>query len=293
MLNVMVGTAPVNWNNRDIPDHRPETPYAQMLDEMAAAGYAGTEYGSEFPADRERVERDLGARGLKLASTFCALDLRDPASRAAEIARAEELARFLASLGGDIIIVADSGDERRRSLAGRADRTVALGPAEWQSLLAGLGELAERCSRVGVRLALHNHVGTYIETEEELGRLLDETDPAWLSLCYDVGHLAYAGGDVLRVATGYGERIRYIHLKDVDLAVLDRCRREGLGFHEALRHGIFTELGGGGVDFGRLLGTLDAIDYSGWIIVEQDTTKGTPLESARRNRAYLRTTFGV
>lgn len=292
-MKARIGTAPVNWNNRDVPDYRPWTPYARMLDEMAAAGYDGTEYGIEFPSDPARVQRDLDRRGLKLASMFCDLNLRDEALRAVEIERAEGQARFLTSMGGDVIIIADNGDERRRAVAGRVDGSVALDEAGWASLTAGLHELAGRCAGLGVRVAFHNHVGTYVETKEELSRLLDATDPDSVGLCYDVGHMLYAGGEVMDLVGRYGRRIRYVHLKDVDLALRDRCIRERLGFHEALRAGIFPELGAGGVDFAGFLGALDSLDYSGWIIVEQDTTKKSPKDSATLNREYLRTRFGL
>ncbi len=293
MLSVTVGTAPVNWNNRDVPDYRPHTPYERMLDEMAEAGYEGTEYGEEFPTDPRRVRADLDRRGLRLASMFCAMNLRDDTIAPAEIERAEVIARLLATLGGDVLIAADSGDERRRTVAGRADGSVVLDEEGWRSMVSGLEELARRCSEHGVRLAFHNHVGTYVETEEELARLLDSTDPDRVGLCLDVGHMCYAGGDVLRITERYGPRITYVHLKDVDERVLERCRREGLGFHDALRLGIFPELGTGAVDFARFLDSLSGLDYTGWLIVEQDTTMRTPLESARLNREYLRREFGL
>lgn len=295
MLDVIVGTAPVNWNNRDVPGYRAPTPYLEMLDQMAAAGYAGTEYGEEFPRDRARVERDLTARGLKLASMFYALDLRgdDAARREKEIGHAVATARFLRSMGGDMLIVADSGDARRQAVAGRVDESVALDAASWRRMVEGFVELARRCAAHGVRVTLHNHVGTYVETEEELARVLDATDPDLLGLCYDIGHMAYAGGDVQRVVDRYGPRIRYVHLKDVDPAVLAESKREGLSFAGALQRGIFPELGAGMVDFPRFLAALDALDYAGWLIVEQDTTMKTPLESARLNREYLRATFGL
>lgn len=293
MLDVTVGTAPINWNNEDVPDYRPRTPYDQILDEMARAGYAGTEIGSEFPRDREQLLADLGRRGLKPASTFCAVNLRDPAQRGSEVERAEAVARFLASLGENVIIIADSGDERRRSIAGRVTPEAGMDEEAWRTLAGGLEELARRCEQIGVRVAFHNHVGTYVETEEELRRLMDATDPELVGLCFDVGHMLYAGGDVMRVAESDGARIRYLHLKDVDPRVLERSRREGLGFHDALRLGIFTEFGNGMLPFNDLFAALETRGYTGWIIVEQDTTMKTPFESATINRDYLRSTVGI
>lgn len=293
MSDITIGTAPVNWNNQDVPGYRPPTPYTQMLAEMAAAGYEATEFDDTFPDDPQQAMRDLSAHGLAPASTFCAVNLRDELRWEGQIARAEERAQYVAALGGDILIVADSGDDRRRSLAGHVSPDQGLDAAAWQLLTSGLSKVSRRCARHGVRIAFHNHVGTYVETEEEVRHLLDMTDPGEVGLCYDLGHMLYGGGDVMRVLDRYGDRIRYVHLKDVDLAVLERSRREHLGFADALLLGIFTEFGTGSMDFGRFFQALDAVDYSGWIIVEQDTTKTTPYESAKANREYLRRSFGL
>lgn len=260
---------------------------------MVAAGYDGTEYGEEFPTDPERIRKDLDTRDLKLASTFYALNLRSKQTAGAELERAERLARFLASLGGDMLIAADSGDERRRQLAGRVGQSDGLSETQWDCLAKNLMELARRCERIGIRLAFHNHVGTYIETEVELNKLMERTDPEIVGLCYDVGHMLYAGGDVLQLLDSRARRVWYVHVKDVDLDVLKYCREQGLGFHDALRAGIFTELGKGGVDFESFFEKLGNANYSGWLIVEQDTTRKTPFESAKLNREYLRRNFGL
>lgn len=291
-MNVTVGTAPVNWNNEDVPDYRPWTPYEQMLDEMAAAGYDATEFSRQFPDDPEQARRDLEVHGLAPASTFLALNLRAPMNLPA-LEKVGERAAYVRALGGNVLIIADEGDERRRALAGHVAPGDGLDETGWQWVLESLGRVAEEAARQGVAIVFHNHVATYVETEQEVSRLLDGTDPEQVGLCLDVGHLVYGGGDVTRVMERYGDRVRYVHLKDVDIGVLNRCRREGLGWHDALRLGIFTEFGSGGVDFVEFFDALRARDYSGWIIVEQDTTKKTPLESARLNREYLRWVIGV
>lgn len=293
MLKATAGTAPVNWNNRDVPEYRPWTPYDEMLDEMAMAGYPGTEIGTEFPEDPARVLADLGKRGLLPASTFCSLNLRNAAIRGEEIERAVGVARFLKKLGVDIILIADGGDVLRRAVAGHAQEDAGLAAEQWQSVATGLDDLGQRCNQLGVRVAFHNHVGTYIETEGELSRLLTSTDAECVGLCFDVGHMVYAGGDVERIMRDYGGRLRYVHLKDVDPEVLARCRREGLGFHDALRLGIFPEFGKGIVNFDAFFSALDARNYAGWIIAEQDTTAQTPLASAIHNRAFLRDRFDI
>jgi inosose dehydratase len=292
LQDITIGTAPVNWNNEDVPDYRPWTPYEHMLAEMAEAGYRATEFSAQFPADPEQAKRDLAAHGLTPASTFLALDLRVPLTDET-LARVDERARYVQVLGGNLLIIADNGDERRRMVAGHVGPEDGMDEESWQHVFAGLEGVAERAERHGVGIVFHNHVGTYVETEEEVRRLLDGTDPERVGLCLDVGHLVYGGGNVMQVMNRYGDRVRYVHLKDVDMDLLERCRREGLGWHDALRLGIFTEFGTGGVDFAGFFDELRARDYSGWIIVEQDTTKTSPLESARVNREYLRRAIGM
>jgi inosose dehydratase len=267
-LHVTVGTAPVNWNNEDVPDYRPWTPYEQMLDEMAEAGYGATEFSMQFPVDPEQAKEDLAARGLAPASTFLSLNLRGPLTEDI-LSRVGERARYVRALGGDVLIIADDGDDRRRALAGRVGPEDGMDEQAWRNVFAGLEGVAQRAGQHG------------------------GTDPDRVGLCLDVGHLVYGGGDVMRVMDHYGDRVRYVHLKDVDMDVLERSRREGLGWHDALRLGIFTEFGTGGVDFPPFFDALAGRGYSGWIIVEQDTTKKTPLESARLNREYLRQVIGV
>lgn len=293
MFDISIGTAPVNWNNQDVPHYRPPTPYLQMLDEMARAGYTATEFDDSFPADASDALTDLRSRGLRPASTFCALNLRHPDQFETDLARAEERARYVAALGGDVLIVADSEDERRSAIAGRVTEADSMSDESWEWFVLGLHMLAARCQAHGVRIVFHNHVATHVETGVELSRLLDATDPSRLGLCLDVGHLLYGGGDISMIMKSYGHRVQYVHLKDVDMAILRQCRREQIGWHEALLLGIFCELGQGGLDIPGFFDALEINNYAGWVIVEQDTTRKTPAESARANREYLRVKFGI
>ncbi|ACZ42427.1 Xylose isomerase domain protein TIM barrel [Thermobaculum terrenum ATCC BAA-798] len=292
-LNVSVGTAPINWNNVDVPGYRPPTPYEQMLDEMAQAGYEGTEIGRDFPTDPNKLLDDLARRGLRPASQYCPTNLRVRGNHAADIELVTRTAKFLNSIGVDVVVVADSGSPERWAMAGHVPDDAEMGEDEWLSMAEGLHKIADACAQLGVRVAFHNHAGTYVETERELDELMSLTDPYKIGLCLDVGHLLYGGGDVLDVCKKYGDRIIYVHLKDVDMGVLDKCKQENLGFREALYMGIFTEFGKGGLDFRGFFNALDEHNYSGWIIVEQDTTKLSPLESARHNRQFLRENFGI
>jgi inosose dehydratase len=136
----------------------------------------------------------------------------------------------------------------------------------------------------------HHHCGGFVETTEEVDRLLALTDPAAVGLCLDTGHAAYGGGDPVDWLRRFGDRVRYVHLKDAHPGLMAQARGSGWNYLEAVAAGLFCELGQGCVDFAGALAELGARSYDGWLVVEQDILpgQGTPLTSARRNRAYLR-----
>ena len=282
-----IATAPVTWNNNDVEDYRQWTPYPQLLEEMVAAGYTATEWDVCMEKDAGKVLADLHTRGLRLLGRFVGLELRNSEKRAAEIERGLEISRFLKAIGGEYLIAADSGDARRREEAGRVDPKGGLSEAEWRSLGEGLNELGGRVKAYGMRLVFHNHVGTYVETEAETLRLLDETDGAFVGWCLDCGHLAYGGGDTVRMLGRYASRVSYVHIKDVDGKVLEQSRAEHWDWAKALRSFIFAPLGLGIARVPDVIEALSANGYDGWLVIEQDTTPVDPTENARKNRLYL------
>jgi inosose dehydratase len=282
-----LATAPVNWNNPDVPEYRAWVPYGQMMDEFVAAGYDACEWGSNMPSDPASLSAELHGRGLTMVGAFVGLALRDPAKRQAELERALTTARFLKATGGTHLIAADSGDDRRRTEAGHVDPAGGLSDAAWKSLGTGLNELGEALEPMGMRLVFHNHVGTYVETPGETARLLEVTDPKRVGWCLDCGHLAYGGGDSLEMLERYGDRVGHVHIKDVDGAILARAQAEGWSFAEALKSFIFPPLGEGIARIPMVVDALRSHGYDGWYVIEQDTTAGDPLETARQNREYL------
>jgi inosose dehydratase len=282
-----IATAPVNWNNNDVRDYREWTPYLQLLEEMLAAGYTATEWDVCMEKDAARVRADLQTRDLRMLGRFIGLELRNPEKRASEIERGLEISRFLKAIGGEYLIAADSGDARRWREAGHVNPEGALSEAQWRSLGEGLNELGRRVKVDGMRLVFHNHVGTYVETEAETSRLFDETDPSLVGWCLDCGHLAYGGGDTLRMLICYGDRVSYVHIKDVDGNVLERSRAEQWGFDKALKSFIFTPLGQGIARVPEVIRALRDHQYAGWLVIEQDTTPLDPTENAKQNRIYL------
>jgi inosose dehydratase len=282
-----LATAPVNWNNADVTDYRPWIPYPALLDEMVTAGYNATEWGMNMERDAAKLLADLQQRNLQILGGFVGLELRNRERRDKEIVRALEIGRFFQSIGAPYLIAADSGDDRRRSEAGHVDPNGALTKDQWDSLATGLNDLARELAPMGIKVVFHNHVGTYVETEPETARLLEETDPALVSWCLDCGHLAYGGGDTLRALEQYGNRVGYVHIKDVDGQVLQKSRENGWSFAQALKSYIFAPLGEGIARVPEVIDSLRQAGYTGWVVIEQDTTPDDPTKVAAKNRDYL------
>jgi inosose dehydratase len=282
-----LATAPVNWNNADVTDYRPWVPYPALLDEMVAAGYTATEWGMNMERDAAKLMADLQKQDLQILGGFVGLELRNSQKREQEIARALEIGRFFQSIGAPYLIAADSGDERRRAEAGHVDPSGGLSKEQWKSLATGLNDLARELAPMGINVVFHNHVGTYVETEAETATLLEETDPALVSWCLDCGHLAYGGGDNLRALAKYGNRVGYVHIKDVDGQVLHQSRENGWSFGQALKSYIFAPLGEGIARVPEVVDALRQAGYTGWLVIEQDTTPDDPTVVAAKNRRYL------
>jgi inosose dehydratase len=262
---------------------------------MVQAGYGGTEYGTGLPSEPEALTPLLARHGLALASNFCWVALEDRRNHEREIAQALAVARTLSAMRVQELILGLRGGPERIALAGRvpADGSAGLTEAQWRALADGIHGLARACEPLGVRLAVHPHAGSYVETREELDLLLRHTDARALGLCVDAGHLVYGGGDPVEVVRTFGSRIRYVHIKDVNPAVLAECRAHGIGFLDALRRYVFCGLGKGSVDLESFVEGLHRAAFAGWMVVEEDTSPDPPLVAARRNRRYLKEMFGI
>lgn len=300
---IRLGNAPVSWGVYEAD--RPNPPYAVVLDGIARAGYEGTELGpyGYLPTDPEALERELRARSLSLGSSFVALPLDDEAARPHAVEHALKVARLLASQGVGKLIVADDEDPARARIAGRVPENGGAGwsDAQWRTATETLDALGRALrEQMAMRLVVHHHAGTFIETPAEIERLLAGTDPDLVGLLLDTGHATYGGGDPVALLQRHGERVRYVHLKDVAAAELERVRTSDIAMDEAWRRGVFCPIGDGVVDFARLVEALRALDYAGWAIVEQDVVpdaegrlRPDPFESAVRSRQWLRERVGL
>lgn len=281
-------------------------PFARVLDEIAATGYAGTELGDWgfMPTDPEALAGELAARDLSMIGAFVPIDFRHRATHIEGAREAVKVAKLLAAVaaGGEdrpapLVVLADENgvNPRRTEWAGRIAPEMGLAGAEWDIYVEGVELVARRIAEeTGLASVFHPHCAGWVETPEEIARLLAGTDPAHVNLAFDTGHFTYGAGEppVLELQTAlarFGDRIRHLHLKDCEPAVAARARAEGWDYFDAVRNGVFCELGRGSVDFAIVVAWMRQNAYRDWLVVEQDVLPGMgmPRESAERNRAYL------
>jgi len=292
-----VANAPCSWGVLEFGLSEQVASWEQVLDEIAETGYAGTEMGDWgfLPTDAERLRAELSRRDLQMVGGFVPVAMAQPDALEGGIALALNTARLLAATGGKeaVLVLADDNgtvEERTRN-AGHVTAELGLGEAQWAFFASAAQSIARQVrAETGLRTAFHHHCGGYVETPNEIARLMALTDPELLGLCLDTGHCLYGGGDPLALLRRYRSRVWHVHLKDMEPAVARRARQQGLNYYEAVAQGVFCELGRGVVPFADILEELGSMDYQGWLVVEQDVlpSLGTPRASAERNRAYLR-----
>ncbi len=300
-MQFRVGNAPCSWGSLEFEGTKGDViGYSRMLDELAETGYTATELGDwgYMPTNPATLSGELKARNLVMTGAFVPVALRDAGAHAQGVEDALRVARLLAAVAGDpkpFLVLADLNGtvENRTRNAGRIVPGMGLSSDEWKTFAAGANLVARTVlNETGLRTVFHHHCAGFVETPDEIATLLDLTDPRTLGLVFDTGHFAFGsqGADPVAALDRFHERVWYIHFKDCHPGIAARSRAEGWDYFESLKHGVFCELGKGSVDFPAVLKWLKRTGYSGYALVEQDILPGmgTPKESARRNREYLR-----
>lgn len=290
MAKIKLGIAPIAWTNDDMPDLGKENTFEQCVSEMALAGFTGCEVGGKYPKDTNVLKKALDLRGMSIASAwFSSFLLTQPYEQVEKdfIAHCE----FLHTMGAKFCNVAEQGN----SIQGKFDKAVFRDKPynteeQWKLLTEGLNKLGAVAKKIGLAMTYHHHMGTGVQTAEEIDRLMAETDPELVWLLYDTGHLVCSGEDYLAILKKYLPRIRHIHLKDVRMNIRNEVKEKNMCFLDGVRAGMFTVPGDGDVDFEPIFDIVNASDYDGWYIVEaeQDPAKANPLEYAIKARKYIR-----
>jgi inosose dehydratase len=292
---IRVANAPCSWGVLEFDDMAEPLGCDQVLDEIAASGFAGTELGDWgfMPTHPTALRDAVVGRGLDLVGAFVPVALSRPEMAEAGRSTAVKTAQLLADAGADAFIVLsdDNGtDPVRTRQAGRIRPSLGLRSEQWDAAAAVANEVARSVfAETGLRTVFHHHAAGFVETPEETEALLERTDPELLGLCLDTGHWTFGGGDPVAALDRWGDRIWHVHFKDCDAVVAASVCEAEAGYFAAVQQGVFCELGQGVVDFPSVVSALQRRSYEGWIVVEQDVlpSMGTPLMSAVRNRGYL------
>lgn len=294
--NVKLAIAPIGWTNDDMPELGAENTFQQIVSEMALAGFTGSEVGSKYPRDPAVLKPMLEIRGLQICnawfSTFFANG--DKAKTIDEFINHRD---FLHAMGAKVI----GCSEQSRSIQGTTlsvlDEKPNFSDEEWRLTAEGYNELAKLAAEKGMQVALHHHMGTAIQTTEEIDRFMALTNDD-VYLLFDTGHAYYSEGSqtkMLAILKKYLPRINHIHLKDVRDEVVAQVRSQKMSFLDGVKKGTFTVPGDGVIDFMPVFSLLDEAGYKGWMVVEaeQDPALANPFEYAVKARKYIREHAGL
>ena len=287
--NVSLGIAPIAWTNDDMPDLGGENTFEQCVSEMALAGFRGCEVGNKYPTEKAVLKKALDLRGLTICNRwFSSFLVTKPFEEVA--AEFEAQLDFLSYLGAKVIGASEQSFSVQGTPKAVFDEKPVLDDAGWDRLCGGLNRLGEIADARGMKLTFHHHMGTVVQTEAEIDRLMAGTDPALVHLLFDSGHLSFAGIDPVAVLQKHVNRVAHVHLKDIRPEIVAKVRAEHLSFLQAVRLGAFTVPGDGCVDFAPLFAILESANYEGWFVVEaeQDPALANPFEYALKAREYIR-----
>ena len=291
---VKLGIAPIGWTNDDMPDLGKENTFEQCISEMALAGFTGSEIGGRYPKDQGILKKALSLRGIEICNCwFSAFLLTKPYGEVEK--EFIDQARFLKDMGAKVIGVS----EQSYSIQGKDvpvfEGKYVMNDEEWKLLAEGLNKLGKIAKDKGMILTFHHHMGTVIQTEEEIDRFMAEVDPDLVYLLFDSGHCSFAGIDPVKVLGKYIDRTKHIHLKDLRSDVVAQSRKESWSFLKGVRKGTFTVPGDGDVDFAPIFDIIEKSGYEGYVVVEaeQDPAAANPLEYAMKARKYIAEKTGL
>ena len=297
---IKIANAPCSWGalEFDLEEKSEEMGFEQVLDEIKATGYAGTELGDWgfMPTSPEELRKQIKKRGLELLGAFVPVNLKDKKQHQQGISDALKVAKLMYEAGFEnalIVLADDNGkDSQRTQNAGRISSGMELDENQWRDFANGTDQIAKMVKEIyGIKTVFHHHCGGFIETPKEIDRLMTLTDPNLVGLCLDTGHYAFGGGDPSRALEEYSNRIWHVHFKDFDPDAAMESKEVNGDYFDAIKKGVFCKLGKGSVDFQTIVNQLNGLGYDKWSVVEQDILPGMghPKICAQSNRDYIKT----
>lgn len=284
---VRIGINPLTWTNDDLPELGEQNSLETCLSEAKLAGYDGVELGRKFPRDASTLGPILKKHDLSLVSGWYSARLLER-SVDDEIKAMQPHQTLLSALGAKAMVFAEVSRCVHGERSVPLSRRPRMQEKEWQPFCERLDAVAHHLEKQGMKMAYHHHMGTVIESEEEIDRMMDSTGSVGLLL--DTGHLTFAGGDPMRALKRHAKRVVHVHCKDIRQEKLVRAKKSDLSFLDAVLGDVFAVPGDGSIDFDPILKELSNRGYAGWLVVEadQDPAKAHPLTHARIGHDCLR-----
>jgi len=292
-VTIRFGASPIAWINDDMPELGGDTPLEKVLQDIREVGFAGVELGGKFPRDPTRLRGLLDSYDLDLIGGWYSANLLTR-SADAEISALREHLELLQALGCSVFVIAETSN----AIHGRRDTPLRDSPVldaeQWKVFGERMTTVADYVDRHGLRFAYHFHLGTVVETADELDKFLTHTGPT-VGLTLDTGHGALGGIDVLGTLRQSPERIAHVHCKDVRQGLFQKIMTSGGSFLDGVVEGMFTVPGDGDLNFHPVLESLAGMDYSGWVVVEaeQDPAIADPRVYAQLGLDALRHHAGL
>lgn len=294
---IQLGIAPIGWTNDDLPELGSQNTFEQCVSEMALAGFTGTELGNKYPKDSTVLKKSLELRGMQICNSWFSTFFTTGAEEETITAYKKQL-DFLHTMGASVIGCSEQGG----SIQGQpvpifGDKKPIYTDGQWERLCSGMNKLAGLAEEKGMKCSLHHHMGTGIQTPEEIDRFMEGTNEN-VFLLFDTGHIFFSEGiqeAVDALIDKYIHRIAHVHLKDVRRTKRKAVLEEKMSFLDAVKNGTFTVPGDGDISFDHIFKVLEESSYQGYMLVEaeQDPAKANPLEYAIMARKFIRKKTGI
>ena len=280
-MSVKIGISPIAWQNDDLPDITKDFTMEQALRESRDIGYTGVERGQRMPHDTEGLRQYLEANDIALCGGWCSGNSLVNDFAAECDATRQQVAQFIA-LDAPCIVYAECSNTVQGLQNVPVNNRPKLSRDDIMTYGKKISELAKWMADQGMPMAYHHHMGSIIESEDDVNWLMDGSSHE-VNLCFDTGHLLFGGGNVMATLDRWGDRVHHVHYKDIRPHIVKDVRDNNLSFLDAVIAGAFTVPGDGCIEFQEVTHKLKAMDYSGWIVVEaeQDPAKAPPYEYSK------------
>jgi len=280
-MSIKIGISPIAWQNDDLPDITKDFTMEQALREAREIGYTGVERGQRMPHDTEGLRAYLDGNDIALCGGWCSGNSLNNDFTAECDATRQQVEQFIA-LNAPCIVYAECSNTVQGMIDVPVNNRPKMDRDDIRAYGAKISELAKWMADQGMPMAYHHHMGSIIESEDDVNWLMDGSS-ADLHLCFDTGHLLFGGGDVMATLDRWGDRVHHVHYKDIRPAIVRDVRDNNRSFLDAVMAGAFTVPGDGCIDFDAVTRALKAMDYNGWIVVEaeQDPAKAPPYEYSK------------